>query len=161
MSKTLKIDEATAKLHYATASAGLKAILEETFGKKVFLTIVTDRINNMEDVYEALNMDSDDVEEFEEFLNTLSEDTASYEKLKKLALALNEGWEPNWDNSNEQKWFPYFDMRSTPGFGFSNATYNYARTYSVVGSRLCFKTDALAAHAGKKFTSLYKSLLSK
>lgn len=161
MTKALKIDEATAKKHYAGASTELKAIFEETFGKKTFLTKITDRVNTMEDVYEALDMNSYDVEQFEEFLETLDDDTACYEKLKKLARALNEGWEPNWDNGNEQKWFPYFDMRSTPGFGFSHATFDCTYSTTSVGSRLCFKTDALATHAGKKFTSLYKGLLCK
>lgn len=160
MQKALKIDEATAKKHYANASSEMKAIFEETFGKKTFLTKVTDRINTMEDVYEALGMDSDDVEQFEEFLETLDDDTACYEKLKKLALALNEGWKPNWDDSNEYKWFPYFDMRSSSGFGFSRTYYDCTLARTGVGSRLCFKTEALAQHAGKKFTNLYKGLLT-
>lgn len=73
-----------------------------------------------------------------------------------LCKSLNEGWEPNWDDSNEYKYYPWFKMGS-PGFRFSDC--DGWGTGSGVGSRLCFKNRDLAKYAGKTFTDLYKQFM--
>lgn len=75
-------------------------------------------------------------------------------KLRIIAEALNEGWQPNWSDFNERKYYPWFDMEN--GFSFYVCVYNY--TVSSVGSRLCFKSSELAEYAGQQFTDLYKDL---
>lgn len=77
-----------------------------------------------------------------------------------LAELLNEGWEPNWSNGNEPKWYPYFEMGKS-GLGFSYSHYDCWGTFASVGSRLAFKTEALAKYAGTQFEDLYKQLLNK
>jgi hypothetical protein len=83
-------------------------------------------------------------------------------KLVIIARALNAGWKPNWKDSNEYKYYPWFWMDKA-GSGFSYHDYAYSFTSSGVGSRLCFKSYDLAVYAGKQFKSLYKEyfLLSK
>lgn len=80
-------------------------------------------------------------------------------KLSVIADALNEGWEPDWSNSGERKYFPWFevdaDKANPSGFGFSDARYDYWDTGTIVGSRLCFKSSELALYAGKQFEQLY------
>lgn len=78
-----------------------------------------------------------------------------------ICRALNEGWTPDWNDSNQAKWYPYFDMRSKSGFGFSYSFYVTWRTSADVGSRLCFKNEELAKYAGKQFENIYKSFLTK
>lgn len=78
-------------------------------------------------------------------------------KLVIIAEALNEGWKPNWDDSNEYKYYPYFDMQ--PGFGFGYTYYGNWYASSYVGSRLCFKTREIAEYAGRKFRKLYKQYM--
>ena len=75
-------------------------------------------------------------------------------KLRTIAEALNEGWQPDWNNYDEYKYYPWFNM----GGGFSFYGYDYSYTFSNVGSRLCFKSRDLAEYAGQQFTDLYKDL---
>ena len=37
-----------------------------------------------------------------------TKDEIAYRKLKTIAEALNEGWRPDWANSNEYKYWPWF-----------------------------------------------------
>jgi hypothetical protein len=85
--------------------------------------------------------------------------TAHY-KLVIIAQALNDGWEPDWNNYSEYKYYPWFDLEiygdAVPGSGFSYRGCVCGRTHSRVGSRLCYKSSDLAEYAGKQFLDLYK-----
>jgi len=89
----------------------------------------------------------------------LSKDELAYQKLKIIAKALNEGWQPNWNDWSEWKYYPWFQMGNngaSPGVGFSFDDCGLGSTASRVGSRLCFKTSELAKYAGKQFEEIYK-----
>ena len=73
-------------------------------------------------------------------------------KLVIIAQALNDGWKPDWDNNNEYKYYPYFDMEK--GFSFYICVCIY--TFSFAGSRLCFRSAEIAKYAGTQFVELYK-----
>lgn len=88
----------------------------------------------------------------------------SHYKLIIIAQALNEGWEPDWNNWEERKYYPWFDLENydkenTSGFGFSYGGYGNSRTSTDVGSRLCFKSWELAKYAGEIFIDLYKEYM--
>jgi len=112
---------------------------------------VTERIKTISDV--VMDNGWDSLEHFNQSYSNLEKDERAHLLLKMIAKSLNEGWRPNWDNSNEYKYYPYFDMRS--GFRFDDA-YDHWASGSNVGSRLCFKTRELAEYAGKTFESTYK-----
>ena len=80
-------------------------------------------------------------------------------KLDKINQALNEGWEPNWDNSSEWKYYPWFRMSSS-GSGFSCGGYGCDDATSTVGSRRVYKSREIAIYAGQQFTDLYKSIFT-
>ena len=76
-----------------------------------------------------------------------------------IAEALNEGWTPDWSNGEWDKWYPWFNMDNTSSAGrFSFCGADYLRSYSNVGSRLCFKSEELADYAGTQFLELYREL---
>lgn len=81
-------------------------------------------------------------------------------KLVIIAQALNEGWEPDWNDWNQYKYYPWFEVQADAehpaGFGFSRTFCVCDCTGTHVGSRLCFKSKALALYAGKQFEELYK-----
>ena len=85
----------------------------------------------------------------------------AYYKLIVIAQALNEGWEPDWTNEDQPKWFPwfYFDREKNKTAGFAYASSSIAPTFTCayIGSRLCFKTEALCAYAARKFEPLYEA----
>ena len=84
--------------------------------------------------------------------------TAHY-KLVIIAQALNDGWEPDWTNYDEYKYYPWFvveEKSSGPGLGLSYIVYAYAGSFADVGSRLCYRTRELARYAGTQFKDLYE-----
>lgn len=85
-------------------------------------------------------------------------------KVGTITEALNEGWVPNWNDTDEYKYYPYFYIEPNnygASAGLSYAATHYALTaaYARLGSRLCFKTSALARYAGETFTELYTQFL--
>ena len=118
---------------------------------------IKERIKNFWDVlaYHKTNPAS-----FEEACEGLEPDEIAYRKIKLIVQAFNEAWTPDWTNSKEGKYYPWFVMGSPSGGGFSYHVYGDRGTYSDVGSRLCFKSSDLAKHAGQLFESIYKDFLT-
>jgi hypothetical protein len=89
-----------------------------------------------------------------------TKDEIAYRKLKTIGEALNEGWRPDWTNSNEYKYWPWFVYNQhSAGFGCAYSIHTATHTYTYICSRLCFKTLELAAYAGKTFEGLYNDFL--
>jgi hypothetical protein len=95
--------------------------------------------------------------EFDRLTANLDSDEKSYRILKMLATSLNEGWTPDWNNDNQYKYYPWFEMVGSSGFRFYDCGDWYSR--SGVGSRLAFKSSELAEYAGKNFTEVYKQFM--
>jgi hypothetical protein len=157
--KTLQIDEKKAKGLYENASPEFQAMLEDTFGKKFFKSI-QDRIKSYEDACLELGLDPEDLPEVD---NCEPEDQASiiaFYKLTIIARALNEGWKPNWKDSSEYKWFPWFRVnRDAAGVGCSSTADAATYADAAVGSRLCCKSDELATYFGKQFENIWSEYL--
>lgn len=107
-------------------------------------------------------------------------DILAYLKLRIITAALNEGWEPQF-TENEERWFPWFTLWTEEelseksdewkadrhlistgdysgdyaGFAFSVSADAPSDTAADFGSRLCFKSEALATYCGKQFISLW------
>ena len=62
-------------------------------------------------------------------------------------------WEPDWDNSSEYKYQPYFYYGSS-GFSYYDCANWHSRT--TVGSRLAFRNREVAIHITTQFLDLYK-----
>jgi hypothetical protein len=77
-------------------------------------------------------------------------------KLTIIIKALNEGWYPNWNDSNEYKYMPYFKIENE-GFSF---WYTFYYTTTFVPSALLYKSNDLAIYSGIIFSDLYKDLLT-
>lgn len=116
------------------------------------------QIKTFEDACKALKLDSKKVlPDFSMFPEKHQKAMIAHAKLVIIAQALNGDWEPNWDDWDECKYEPWFDMEnSSSGSGFSYYVYDCWLSASVVGSRLCFKSSELAKYAGKQFEALYK-----
>ncbi|MGB4775721.1 MAG: hypothetical protein WBP45_11140 [Daejeonella sp.] len=85
-------------------------------------------------------------------------------KMFRIGRVLNEGWQPDWNNDNEYKYYSWFDMETYPdqvgsGAGFSSYDYGCDGSGTIVGSRLCFKSRELAEYAGKQFLSIYREYM--
>jgi hypothetical protein len=123
-----------------------------TFEKEAPKNIM-ERVKTLEDACDVLNIRLYSVYSFDE-----TADETAYKKLKVIAKALNEGWTPNWDDTNEKKWWPWFNLSS--GFGFGHSGYGCTSANTDVGSRLCFKSEELSDYCATQFVDLYKDLLT-
>jgi hypothetical protein len=88
-------------------------------------------------------------------LNHHAKALVAHIKLVIITEALNEGWKPDWENSNESKYYAWFKMGSS-GAGFSCRDFVGWSAGSIAGSRLCFKSRKLAKYAGTQFEDIYK-----
>lgn len=93
-----------------------------------------------------------------------TKDEIAYRKLKTIAEALNEGWRPDWANSNEYKYWPWFVYNpahagAAAGFSCAYTDDSASAASATVGSRLCYKTRELATYAGRQFEGLYNDFL--
>ena len=151
--KNLQISEKNARKLFKTATPEFKQTLIDTFGAEYFSGNITDQVKTFEDACEVLGIDPETI-----MLHTDSNDTVAYKKLKVIAKALNEEWAADFDNGSQKKWYPWFNGGAS-GFGFSASYYVYGCAATSCGSRLCYKTEALANYAGSQFTSIYKAFL--
>lgn len=110
----------------------------------------------------------------------------AYLKLRIITAALNEGWTPQF-TEDEYRYFPWFwlytkeeiakmdkeerkkvvlfggaaDYGAHAGFAYADAHDAPSGTIANVGSRLCFKSSALAEYAGKQFAEIYFAFVGK
>lgn len=113
---------------------------------------ITDRVKSFEDACSVLGVSVSDI-----LGKNNTKDEIAYKKLKTIIKALNEGWVPDWSNTSEYKWFPYFDYES--GFGFSGSNSYCWDAGTRVSSRLVLKSEELSKYAATQFKDIYNDYL--
>ena len=75
-----------------------------------------------------------------------------------IVKALNENWTPHWNDSNECKYFIWWNMQ-TNSFSFNR--YDRWLSGSAVSARLCLKSSKLCQDIGqnKEFVKIFKSFM--
>jgi len=122
------------------------------------------KIKSFEDACQELNLDPTTVlPDFSCYPEKHRKAMTAHAKLVLIAMALNAGWEPDWNNDDQWKYFPWFRVKASQdqpaGFGFSGTGCDDTGANTCVGSRLCFSSSDLALYAGKQFEELYKDYL--
>ena len=118
---------------------------------------ITNRVKSYADACKVLGIEPMDEDSMKAQLETITE-------------ALNEGWKPNWADTDEYKFYPWFYIKVSEvqtegtngaGAGLSDANTDSAATSTnaSVGSRLCFHDRETARYAGRTFTDLYAQIL--
>lgn len=157
--RTLQIKQDSLLVAFRNAGKEGKQVLSDLFGKQVALyDNITDRVKSFEDACQVLGI-STNVPEVKGLPRKHQKAIIANYKLIVIAEALNEGWKPNWQDSDEYKYYPWFDMSNPAGVGYSY-TYNAASlTRAYLGSRLCLKNRELAIYFGQTFTDLFNDSL--
>jgi hypothetical protein len=150
----LKIKKETAKEIYDESPSGLRKILEETFGIDCFKKLDWKDFKTFDDLCRSTGTTEVD------FNNKWTGEgfdpsTIAFERLKICTRAYNQDWKYNLYDTTQKKWAPIFDVLSS-GLGFSYATYDCDYSSTFVGSRLAFKSEETATHAGENFTKLFE-----
>lgn len=157
--RTLQIKQDSLLVAFRNAGKEGKQVLSDLFGKQVALyDNITDRVKSFEDACQVLGI-STNVPEVKGLPRKHQKAIIANYKLIVIAEALNEGWKPNWQDSDEYKYYPWFDMSNPAGVGCSNAHAAASYTYASFGSRLCLKNRELAIYFGQTFTDLFNDSL--
>lgn len=85
----------------------------------------------------------------------------AYNRLCTIAQAWNkaDGFEPDFSNTSQYKYFPWFEYsRDAAGFVFAHTYFTAATAGANFGSRLCFKTRERAMQFGKQFIDLWNDV---
>ena len=149
---------------------------------------ITERVKIFWDALDVLGDDHPFVQQYDAIVydgvNKDNADLIAYYKLRIITAALNEGWEPQF-TEDEYRYFPWFYLYTQEewdkldeeekesgvlfggnapygalaGFVFACSSYAPSSARASIGSRLCFKTDAIARYAGRQFAALYADYL--
>ena len=91
-----------------------------------------------------------DVPDFSNLPTDMRKHFEAQYKMIVIAEALNEGWIPDWDNYNEYKYYPWFEM-SPSSFAFNDSNYDNANANAGSRSHLCYNNPM-----GRGLTSWWK-----
>ena len=187
----IKIENAKAALKTADESVkkvllALLPELKETEAQTAANRPITERVKTFEDACRELGADHPFVLAYQNTnlrdpeVAEANRDILAYMKLRIIAAALNEGWEPEF-TEDEWRWYPWFTLWTEEelseksdewkadrhlistgdysgdwaGFAYAGSDNAPSDTYTSIGSRLCFKSEALVTYCGKQFISLW------
>ena len=148
---------------------------------------ITERVKTFEDACKELGEDHKLVQQFKAIEPAIAEDkeATAFFKLGIITAALNEGWEPDFNNDEEYRYFPYLclwtkeeleqktdewkDERNLQlwlaggnssygafcGLACAYANFAWSNAYASFSARLAHKTEQLAIYSGMQFTELW------
>lgn len=176
---------------YREAEPSQKEFMKQLFGAETFAinSIVNERVKTFQDAVNELGDDNPFVKQYNmlysEFGATMDADIIAYLKLRIIAAALNEGWEPQF-TEDEYRYYPYFyfytkeeyeqlsdedkgrvvgraggNANSNGGLVCSSADVASSGSRTGGGVRLAFKTRELAEYAGKQFLNIWADFVLK
>ena len=129
---------------------------------------ITNRVKSYADACKVLGIEPMDEDSMK--AQGFRPDEIARRQLETITEALNEGWKPNWADTDEYKFYPWFYIEvsevQTEGTSGANAGLSCASTSNAatntnasIGSRLCFHDRETARYAGRTFTDLYAQIL--
>ena len=158
--KTTVFNKANAFQEYNDADEKGKQTLKNIFGEQFFLSIM-DRIKTWEDAAKDHGIDPVMSIPFLKPINTFQEATNAFFKLDVIATVLNEGVVLDWANENQKKWYCWFNnYKPGSGFSFHATYYDWSRTITYGGARLCVHSQELAKYFGTQFLSIFNQFLN-
>lgn len=148
---------------------------------------ITERVKTFEDACKELGEDHKLVQQFKAIQEAIAEDkeATAYFKLGIITAALNEGWEPDFTNDDEYRYYPYLCLWTKEeledkdeawkdehnlqlwigggasyygavcGLACAASSSAWSRAVARFSARLAHKTEELAIYSGKQFTELW------
>lgn len=169
----------------STSNEGRKAIKEALGEQFSETLPATERVKTYEDAVKELGEDNPIVAAASSaqwrFPEAENKDIVAFLKLRVIVAALNDGWKPQFV-PGEQRWYPWYELISKEDYeamsedekqerrcvgrshyyahAYGGLVYSYAHyassfSHAYSGSRLAFKSEALAEYAGKQFAELF------
>ena len=147
---------------------------------------ITERVKTFEDACKELGEDHKLVQQFKAIQEAIAEDkeATAYFKLGIITAALNDGWEPDFTNYDEYRYYPYLCLWTKEGLedkdeawkdehnlqlwigggsrttvriavAYASSNFAWANANANISARLAHKTEELAIYSGKQFTELW------
>lgn len=129
--------KAKALLAFPKAGKETKQVLCDLFGR---------------DTFESFKYE--DLDEIEQKV------VAAYSRLRAAAKEKRGSWKPDFTNSSQYKYYPWFKYIDGVGFVVGVTGTFWAFTRTDVGSRLCFPTSEMAIEFAKENSEDYNTILS-
>src|SRR5437868_9418950 len=109
---------------------------------------LTDRIRFYSDVCEELEEEQLTLDDFKSLPRYLRKKHLAYGKLLQVAKLLNGNWKPDYSDTSQEKWYPYFDYKQGRGLVFSDS---YGHPGLFYGVAALYKSREMSDFAGKTF----------
>lgn len=117
--------------------------------------IVIKKIGKIETVEDACNElgETDEQVKILRLLeqNNISEKEIAVQQWKVIVKALNKGWVPDFNNTNQRKYYPWFNLK-----GGVSLDYVFCDQLSFVPPSFLFKDEETVRYAISQFSSVYK-----
>ena len=166
-----------------TNDYGTLHALESLFGIDFFKPKdIRERIKTFDNAIQELGEEHPYVKAYREWMRVRlanQKDIEAYLKLRIIAAALNEGWEPKF-TKDEWRYFPWFYIYSKEeleemdeeersrvvgraslsayahgGLAYASADHASSYSFAYFGSRLAFKSEELAVYCGQQFIDIW------
>lgn len=138
----------------------MKTIKIEINGKETEITLTKEQLkqiesqNAMQKIYEYHNTTE---EKFNKLYKDISEFAKGQEIERMIVNFYNKGEQPDWNNSNQYKYYPYFNL----GSNFSYHGYSHWCSGSFTSARLCFLSKENLLEAVEIFKEQYENSRNK
>jgi hypothetical protein len=119
---------------------------------------ITKKIASYEDACKELGLNPENLPIVDALPEKDRNSIIAYHKLIVITRALNQGWEADFSNHNQWKYWNYFWV-DTAGFVYAYTNTTATAATAIIGSRLCFEKYEIAQYARESFKSLYEQFL--
>jgi len=122
-------------------------------------------VADLKEAFEAQGLDPNVLPDVSMIPEQYREAITSFYQMMVVTDAINENKEPDWNNMNDEKWFPVTtvdaDEERPAGFGLSLHGTGFTRTFTHLGSRLSYREESGAIHSFENFKPLWEGFLLK
>ena len=119
---------------------------------------ITKKIASYEDACKKLGLNPENLPIVDSLPKKDRNSIVAYHKLIIIIRALNEGWEADFSNHEQYKYWNWLWVDAA-GFVYAYTNNTASSATALIGSRLCFKNRELAKYAIEQFKSLYEEYL--
>lgn len=158
--QTVKLNKENAIQEFNNGNNDVKKSLKNIFGESFFMPVIG-RIKTYEDACNELDKDPLEELPYNQPVNARQEAANAFVMLDIITEALLEGGTLDWENSNQQKWYPWFNNYSSgAGFRFDGTGCNWSVSFAFGGARLCVDTQEKAKYLGTQFIDIWNKFLN-
>lgn len=141
---------------FSQADSGQKTLMKKYFkikdGSEAF-----DKIKDYKSFCKYFGIKELTIKDFEQF-GDQAKKMFAFHKIKNFETYFNDGWKPDWSNSNEYKWYPYFEFKKgSGGWCFYGSDVRIYISYAVAAF---YKDQKIADFIGKTFLDIYSDFMS-